>query len=283
MFVFFPCCGLSASTWGCFGIVYYGQVKHLSSEEIGVLQGLLRLVGFVTLPFWGYIADIIWSCKALYLFCNSLSMLSLLSLSKVQTFPSILGCVISMASFKSSGVLDVHVLDFLGEKHQSLYGKIRLMTAISWGLGAVVMGWITDEYGFEWNFLLFAIMMSMVLLVTAFGLPAQSKKEQAQYDRLNNNGNQDGEMEEIADQPQICTLIFSVLRLPVLVWLTEVAVISAGMSLVDSFLFVFLQSDLKGNTRLCGYSIGVTVLFEVPVFHYSKYLLKEWGMMCCLL
>ena len=117
MFVFSPCCGLSASTWGCFGIVYYGQVKHLSSEEIGVLQGLLRLVGFVTLPFWGYIADIIWSCKALYLFCNSLSMLSLLSLSKAQTFPSILVCVISMASFKSSGVLDAHVLDFLGEKH----------------------------------------------------------------------------------------------------------------------------------------------------------------------
>eukprot|EP00957_Ditylum_brightwellii_P053248 4037745-Ditylum_brightwellii.AAC.1 len=105
-------------------------------------------------------------------------------------------------------------------------------------------------------------MMSMVLLVTACGLPARSKKEQAQYDRLKNNGYQDGEMEEIADQPQICMLISSVLHLPVLVWLTEVAVISAGMSLEDSFLFVFLQDDLKGNTRLCGYSIGVTVLFE---------------------
>jgi hypothetical protein len=54
-----------------------------------------------------------------------------------------------MASFKSSVVLDAHTLDFLGERHRSMYGTVRLMTAIGWGLGAVMMGWITDSFGFE--------------------------------------------------------------------------------------------------------------------------------------
>jgi hypothetical protein len=60
-------------------------------------------------------------------------------------------------------------------------------------------------------------------------------------------------------------------------WLTEVAVIGAGMSLVDSFLFVFLQDDFQSTTKFCGYTVGVTVVFEIPIFHYSNYLLKEWG------
>ena len=49
------------------------------------------------------------------------------------------------------------------------------------------------------------------------------------------------------------------------------------MSLVETFLFVFLQDDLGSSTTLCGYTVGVTVLFEIPIFHNSKYLLKEWG------
>jgi hypothetical protein len=51
--------GLSGSTWGRFGVIYYNQVKHLSTEQIGILQGLLRLMGFVTSPLWGYVADMI--------------------------------------------------------------------------------------------------------------------------------------------------------------------------------------------------------------------------------
>jgi MFS family permease len=269
--------GLSGSTWGRFGVIYYNQVKHLSTEQIGILQGLLRLMGFVTSPLWGYVADMIQSRKVVYLFCNTMSMMALLSLSRAQSFLAILLCVITMASFKSSGVLDAHTLDFLGERHRSMYGTIRLMTAISWGLGAVIMGWITDSFGFETNFGLFGLMMTTVLLLTAFGLPARSTKEQERYDRLNSIQNDSHEEDNDAERPRLWTLVSSIFRLPILLWLTEVAVIGAGMSLVDSFLFVFLQDDFQSTTKFCGYTVGVTVVFEIPIFHYSNYLLKEWG------
>ncbi|CAJ1948299.1 unnamed protein product [Cylindrotheca closterium] len=274
--------GLSSATWGRFAVIYYNQVKHLSSEQIGVLQGLLRLMGFVTLPLWGYVADMIQSRKKVYLFCNTMSVVSLLLLSRAQNFLTILCCVIGMASFKSSGVLDAHTLDFLGERHRGMYGTIRMMMAISWGLGAVIMGWITDKYGFDWNFGLFGGMMTTVLLLTAFGLPSKSQKEQERYDNMNRSHNDDGQEEEeeegiVSSSPQLSTLFASIFRFPVLLWLTEVAVIGSGMSIVETFLFVHMQDDLQSTTTLCGYSVGVTVLLEVPIFHNSKYLLKEWG------
>jgi len=281
--LFFRCIyflsGLSGATWGRFAVIYYDEVKHLSSEQIGVLQGMLRLMGFVTLPLWGYMADIIQSRKNVYLFCNTMSMISLLLLSQAQSFMTTLLCVIGMASFKSSGILDAHTLEFLGERHRGMYGKIRMMMAISWGLGAIIMGWITDTYGFQWNFGLFAGMMTTVLMLTAFGLPSKSQKEQARYDRINRSRNESIDEEEEASSaaPRLSNLMAAIFRFPVLLWLTEVAVIGAGMSLVESFLFVHLKDDLQSSTKLCGYSVGVTVLFEIPIFQYSEYLLKEWG------
>ena len=157
--------GLSASTWGRFAVIYYNQVKHLSAEQIGILQGLLRLAGFVSVPMWGYLADIIQSRKRVYLATSIINTLSLLSLSlkAVDTFGKTLICVLGMALFKSSGVLDAHTLDFLGERHRGMYGTIRLYMALSWGIGAVLMGWITDSFGFDWNFGLFGSMMIAVV------------------------------------------------------------------------------------------------------------------------
>jgi MFS family permease len=228
------------------------------------------------MPFWGYVADVIQSRKAVYILCKALATVSLLSLSWVHGFNSILGCVIGMAASQSSGVLDAHTLDFLGEKHRNMYGTIRIWSAISWGLGAVIMGGITDSFGFEWNFVLFGIMMATVLLVISFGLPARSCSEQARYDQLNHNDDDNNDEGE-SERPSIMTLIRAICRFPVVLWLLEVAVIGAAMSLVDAFLFVFLQNDLQASTTLCGYTVGVTVLFELPIFHYSKYLLKTWG------
>jgi MFS family permease len=66
-------------------------------------------------------------------------------------------------------------------------------------------------------------------------------------------------------------------KLPVVFWLVEVALVGASMSLVDNFLFVYLQNDLQASTVLCGWTVGVTVLFELPIFWSSKFLLQKVG------
>ncbi|CAB9505856.1 Major facilitator superfamily domain-containing protein 6 [Seminavis robusta] len=270
--------GISGVTWGRFSIVYYNSILHLSEEQIGVLQGVVPLIALLSQPFWGSISDCFRSKKMVYLVCKFGSALFLLALSfqnLVQTFPQILFCVIGMAIFRSSGVLDSHALDFLGERHRGYYGNIRMWASISWGLGCILMGYITDKYSFEWNFVIFGVMMTCMLLLAAIGLPSKTKAEQAQYEHAVTaaNGLQDAGI----PRPKLATLYDAVCRLPVIYWLLQGVVLGAGVSLVDSFLFVYLQNDLHASTTLCGWTVGVTVLLELPIFFYSQSLLKNLG------
>lgn len=135
---------------------------------------------------------------------------------------------------------------------------------------APAMGHITDRFGFEWNFFLYGAMMLIMLLVVAFGLPARSKNEQARYEQATSDP-------AAPNHPHLSVLFRSLLQLPVLVWLIEVIVIGAGCSVVESFLFVYLQNELDASTRLCGMTVGVTVLIEIPIFQYSKQMLEKVG------
>jgi hypothetical protein len=42
--------GLSAATWGRYGVIYCDKVKHLISPQIGWCSGIMPLVGFVAMP-----------------------------------------------------------------------------------------------------------------------------------------------------------------------------------------------------------------------------------------
>lgn len=269
--------GLSGATWGRYGIVYYNRVKHLSPEKIGFLQGMMPLLSFVTQPLWGWVSDTIQTRKYVYLCCKTVTTISLLCLAiPNESYPEILICVIIMSLFRSSGVLDAHTLDFLGEQHRSLYGSIRMWACFSWGLGAMVMGYITDHLGFTYNFALFAVMMLLNLTLTATCLPKRSQSEQAKYEQIQCSDDECSKDDE-SGRPRFEVLYRALIRWPVLLWLGQVAVIGAGMSLVDSFFFVFLQNELKGSTVLCGYTVGMTVLTEMPIFHYSNVLLPRLG------
>jgi PPP family 3-phenylpropionic acid transporter len=264
--------GLSASTWGRFGVVYYNEVAHLSPQQIGILQGLTPLLSFVAMPCWGVVADWIQSRKKVFLFTKVLGTICLLALSVVpHDFTPILLCVSGLSLFRASGVLDAFVLDYLGESHRSLYGSIRLWTAVSWGIGAVVMGWITDTFGFHLNFILFGSMMAIMLTFAFFGLPARSKSEQARYEQVHQH------QQEEDGHPKFQVLVRALCRLPVVFWLLQVITIGCGMALVDTFLFLYLQNDLGASTKLCGLTVGITVLMELPIFHYSQFLLERVG------
>lgn len=296
--------GLSASTWGRFGVIFYNQVCGLRATQIGWLQAVAPLVSTLCMPLWGVVADAWSTRKHVYLFTKACNTASLLSLAVVpaHNFGTVMAAVVGMAAFRSSGVLDAAVLDVLGTAHQGKYGSIRLYTALSWGLGAVLMGYITDRYGFVWNFCLYGGMMVGMMLLIALYLPARSHKEQALYEQRQ-QGNHPAEEpvlllpEQGGEESPLSTdahnssslapprranadwaeLKQAMLRLPVVVWITQVVVIGTGMALVDSFLFVYLQNDLHASTRLCGWTVGVTVLLELPLFYYSERLLKRMG------
>lgn len=266
--------GISGVTWGRFGIVYYNKIRHLSDEQIGLLQGVIPLISLLSQPFWGTMADWFQSKKSVYLVCKAASTVAVLSLAlKNLSYYQILFCVAGIGVFCSGGVLDSHALDFLGEKHRGMYGFLRMWASISWGLGCILMGFLTDNYGFEWNFVVFGVMMTCMLLVAGLCLPAKTKAEQARYELAA----QQADATVAVPRPKLESLFNTILRPQVIFWLGQGVLIGAGVSLVDSFLFVYLQNSLHASTLLCGWTVGVTVLLELPIFFYSEYLLRKMG------
>eukprot|EP00177_Eucheuma_denticulatum_P002686 GFKZ01004826.1.p1 GENE.GFKZ01004826.1~~GFKZ01004826.1.p1 ORF type:complete len:471 (+),score=33.52 GFKZ01004826.1:182-1594(+) len=71
--------------------------------------------------------------------------------------------------------------------------------------------------------------------------------------------------------------IFSKDLLPTVMFLNLLFWVSAGMSLVESLLFIFLQQDLRASNLVCGLSVVITVIFEVPLFAVTPFLLRRFG------
>ena len=46
-----------------------------------------------------------------------------------------------------------------------------------------------------------------------------------------------------------------------------------GMSVVENLIFLYFEF-LGGSNTLCGITVAITVLFELPIFHYAPFILK---------
>jgi hypothetical protein len=49
-------------------------------------------------------------------------------------------------------------------------------------------------------------------------------------------------------------------------FLLEVIIVGIGMGTVERLLFLYMVDDLQAFTLLCGASVGVNVLLELPIF-----------------
>ena len=50
-----------------------------------------------------------------------------------------------------------------------------------------------------------------------------------------------------------------------------------GTSIVESLIFLYFEQDLGGSNTVCGVTVVVTVLFEIPLFYYAPRLLQRYG------
>lgn len=171
--------------------------------------------------------------------------------------------VISLSSqaFNNDGVLDAWVMDILGDHGKTHYGKIRLWTAVSWGLGAFGMSWITDYYGFNYNFIVYGGLALISLFLIMGFFPAKTPVEQALG----------------ADLPDCRAAYKAAFNLPVLAFLMEMLIMGMGVGVVEKLLFVYLKEDLGASTVLCGTSVLLTVTMELPIFYTMGWLNKVFG------
>lgn len=245
-------------------------------------------------PVWGILADKIGNKKGIFLFNKILSSLALLTYAIpgfATTFLRILLVSICINIFVAPGVLNAYTLQVCGPFGKKLYGQIRLYKALSWGIGCGVMGLVTDRFGFNYNFIIYGVLSVMstckylidyciiILLFIPFCLcpivtiwylvPAIESKHESN-------------VEEKSFYRDVVIPIFCK-RPDVVIFLIEIFIMGAAVALVERLLFVYIKNDLEGSTTLCGLSVMVNVLFELPVFHFASKILDTLGHNGCFI
>lgn len=255
--------GLGSATWGRFSCIYY-LTKGLSTFEIGIIEGLMPVMKMFCGPLWGYLADLTRSKKYVYLFCRftSSAVLCLLAFPSIATgFTSILILSIINVSFVAMGILEAYAIEICGNQKQKLYGRVRLWQSIAAGLGAVTMGFITDSLGFTANFIGWGIMATLNCSLIAWKVPDRTEDEK--------NYINEGRKMKIID-------FLKVLKKEI--WFFSLIIVfGMGIGVIDKLLFVYLTTELMASTSFCGLTVAVTVIIEIPLFHYGQKLLHYFG------
>lgn len=261
---------LGSSTWGRFSTIYY-NTHHLDPSQIGLIEGLMPVVRALSQPVWGYVADTYHCRKHVYLITKAGSTAILLTLALPWVYRSwirMLCVTLSTRLFVASGILDSYTLDMLGTENRMKYGRYRLWAGASWGLGSIVIGFITDRYGFEPNFILFGI-----LAVTCIALIAWKIPDNIQVD----TGGNDTRSETDGNEGNILDLVRIATNPRVSGFMLETVVMGAGMATVERLLFLYLVNDLGASNLLCGISVGVNVMIEIPLFWHAERILTALG------
>jgi Holliday junction resolvase RusA-like endonuclease len=139
------------------------------------------------------------------------------------------------------------------------------------------MGWVTDHYGFDFNFIMFGVLSAMMIVLVITKIPETSLGQG--HDERSDNTETALEQQQTTTRRtgKIMDLVLLALRPRVTVFLLEVLVMGAGMATVERLLFLYMVNDLDASTLLCGLSVGVNVLFELPIFWYASPIMTFLG------
>lgn len=133
------------------------------------------------------------------------------------------------------------------------WGRARVWGAVGWGIMHVVFGPIMDKYGFVVNFVAFGICLAafggtLIKMPSACGTVHTEVNVSAALAIFRKNWN----------------------------FLVNLVFLGAGFSMVEGMLFLLLVK-MEASVFICGLSVGVTVVFELPIFHYAQPILDRLG------
>jgi hypothetical protein len=180
------------------------------------------------------------------------------------------------------------------------FGKERLYGAISWGISHVALGPFIDLFGF--GVIYGTTILSFVGCMIAIQMYAKSSST-IQYAGVNDKD----EGAELADRTQsqnerryksksssendginefdttnrlafsdLVRLLFQNGSIFNASFIGSCFALSVGMSVVETLIFIYFEF-LGGSTMMCGLTVLVTVLFELPLFHFAPDFLERLG------
>lgn len=224
----------------------------------------------------------------------ALPELALLPISAVFPFLLIVqigyGIAASGAYSLVSAISLIKLKEDYGEEGHTRFGHERLWGAVSWAMAAMLLGIALDlqphvalvaYFGVAIFGTAFIVSLNFYRLVNIPCPPSDNSKaiesgSKSQVTESENFSANEIRREDISPM----TAMKAILRgggPSTIFFFFLVFIIFAGMSLVEGFLFIFLQDELHASNLVCGISVVITVVFEIPLFAKSPQLLEHIG------
>ena len=275
----------------------------LNAGEIGTM-GLLGIVASIPASsFWGVVADRTGRRKLVLACCLGMaatfqSLLCLAPKIKSHNWRFAYCCVImmmyTMARGNDYGQLKGIAMRTLERfNRQNAFGNLRLWGAVSWGIAHPTLGYLLDVEHGQLQLLFVGNALAAALAVGSFTLLLRSKwtdegrtladerasnpSNRAQRDSADSARQENSENSAVprASVMEVIKIVCS--RPDMITWLLCAAVQSMGMQHVSQFLFLYMEERFHSSDILMGFSVTVTVLFEIPIFAYSEKLIPKLG------
>ena len=157
---------------------------------------------------------------------------------------------------------------------QGAYGNLRLWGAVSWGIAHPVLGWLLDVEHGQLQLLFVGNALSALLAVSCFSLLLQSRWTD-EGRGLGAQANSSESEPRQASLREVLRIIYS--RPEMITWLLCAATQAMGMQHVFQFLFLYMQQRFNSTDILMGFSVTVTVVFEIPIFAISEKIVPKLG------
>lgn len=256
------------SIWRTYNPIWFKN-HNFGFLEIGFLRSLC-IIGIITGPIFSILADKSKKRKEILI----LILLSYLTITKIldkysEIFQNRKNMIIVFLIFNIiwSGLKPVSeglVLAYLKED-KKLFGRQMTFMALGWLVNCTIAGYLYTWYGFYacWNLMLF--LFFVLFFVLFFFVKGEEQPKEGFI------------AEDIAFFEKLDIVLKKLVQGRVVKVLVVLAVQGAGMNMVQSFLFVYLNNELNAPEYICGLSVFCTCLVELPIFFFSHKILKFFG------
>lgn len=275
-------------------LIYTGY--GLNAGEIGTM-GLLGIVASIPASsFWGVVADRTGHRKLVLACCVGMAATFQTLLCLTPTIQSHTGrfvyCCFIMIMYTMARGNDYGQLKGIAMRtlqrfdRQTAFGGLRLWGAVSWGIAHPALGFLLDknkkgeeEFG-SLRLLFVGNACGAILAVCCFTLLLRSKWTD-EFSDEERNGPFIEERTASSVEPPKASLM-EVLKIvcskpDMITWLLCAATQAMGMQHVSQFLFLYMEERFHSSDMLMGFSVTITVLFEIPIFALGEKLLLKLG------
>ena len=198
----------------------------------------------------------------------------------VSHFWLMLVCRIPLSAAFSGGNSLLDAVTVQGLRDRRDYGKERLYGAYSWAIVGLGLGILMDNCAMNTRVMNFAFpVAALILLAATAGTgapPAQTESDSDLTAELPaaRDCEQDG---ATVSGSAFCELLRTYATSAVTVSFFLFAVLlGIGMALVENLIFLYFE-DLHASYTVCGLSVVVTVIFEIPFFAVAPKMLQTLG------